>query len=84
MKLTRFQVKSRDALSFLELRVFEEPHRFVLEVPKEPELVHEMWIEREARRQDQLQKPALAQSKNTLAGYRGTAEHDDLSISGAI
>lgn len=71
-------------MSFLELRVFEKPHRFVIEISKQSELVHEMWIEREACRQDQLQKPALAQSKNTLAGYSGTTEHNDLSISGAI
>jgi hypothetical protein len=68
----------------VELRVFEKPHRFVLEIPDEPELVHEMWIESEARWQDELQKPALAEGENTLAGYRRTAEHNDLSISRAI
>ena len=69
---------------FLQLRVLEKPHRFVLKIPEQAQLVHEVWIEREAGRQDQLQKPALAQSKNTLTSYRRTAEHNDLSISSAI
>ena len=69
---------------FLELRVFEKPHRFVLEIPEQAELVHEVWIERKAGWQHQLQKPALAQSENTLTSYRGPAEHNDLSISRAI
>ena len=69
---------------FLQLCVFEEPHRFVVKIPKQPELVHEMRIEREAAWQYQLQKPALAQGKNCLARYLGPAEHNYLSISGAI
>ena len=69
---------------FLELCVFKKPHRFVLKIPEQAQLVHEVWIEREAGRQHQLQKPALAQSENTLASYPGPAEHNDLSISGAI
>ena len=70
--------------SLMKLRVFEEPHRFVLEVSIQPELIHEVWIEGEAQGQHQLQEPALAQSKNTLARDRGAAEDDDLSISRAI
>ena len=68
----------------MELRVFEEPHRFVLEVPEQSELVHEVWVEGEAAWQYQLQEPALAQGENTLARYPGTAEHNDLSVRRAI
>ena len=64
----------------MELRVFEKPHRFVLKIPEQVELVHEVWIEGEAGRQHQLQKPALAQSENTLASYSGPAKHNDLTI----
>ncbi len=38
----------------MQLCVPEEPHRFVLEISKQPELVHEVWIEREAAGQHQL------------------------------
>ena len=68
----------------LELGVLEEPHRFVLEIPIQPELVHEVWIECEAAWQHELQKSALAQSENTLARYPRPAKYNDLSIRGAI
>jgi hypothetical protein len=69
---------------FLELCVSKEPHRFILEIPKQAELVHEMWIKREAAWQYQPQKPALTESKNTLARDVRPAEHNDLSIGSAI
>jgi hypothetical protein len=69
---------------FLELCVPEKPHRLVFEIPVQPELVHEMWIECKAARQHELQKPALAQSKNALTCYLRPAEHNDLSISRPI
>ena len=77
-------VTSEDPKLLLQLCVPEEPHRFVLEVSVQPKLVHEMWIEGEAVRQNELNKSALAQGEDTLARYLRTAEHDDLSVSGAI
>jgi hypothetical protein len=68
----------------VELCVLEEPHRFVLEIPVQSELVHEVWVECEATGQHELQKSALAQSENTLARYPRPAEYNDLSISGAV
>jgi len=71
-------------LLFLELCVSVKIHRLVLEIPEQLELVHEVWIEREAGRQYQPQKPALAESKNTLARDPRPAEHHDLPVGGAI
>ena len=68
----------------MQLRVLEKPHRFVLEIPEQSELVHEMRIEREAARQNQLEKSALTESEDRLARYPRPAEHDDLSIRRAI
>ena len=68
----------------MKLCVFEEPHRFVLEIPEQPQLVHEVWIEGETARQHELQKPTLAEGKNTLASYLRLPEHNDLSVSRAI
>ena len=31
--------------SLVQLCVLEEPHRLVFEIPEQPELIHEMWIE---------------------------------------
>ena len=49
----RARSKSADSWSLLlQLRVLEEPHRFVLEVSKQLELISEMRIEGEAGRWD--------------------------------
>ena len=38
----------------VKLCVPEEPHRFVLEISKQPKLIEEVWIEREAVWQNEL------------------------------